>query len=636
MIPFYFKRLEKNTGTFLMFSQYVEDITREGTQSCYYHVTPSKFIALDINYTDWNNDNISLFFQNYFENGCAVSRSEIIEDWTPEHSKNLFWSAMLGENGLLTRSEESQFNKHIVNEIKYIGDINLQSYNEHNGMGYSEIYCHIPSDAKCQTHSILNNQNKLDKEDKVLKSGEIVEGYTYEDFANMDSLDKNWGIIGQDEISYTPYSKFHYSWENPDIYSSETDDSEFKINTIVVLYDVVTKTPGTNANEIIYRNIPMGIYFTGILKNDIMTNSITKYVSHEDIYNSGTSYGLRICSRFTVTPNQDNIKTVESSSSSDNEYSLLSQLLTQMSVSQKKMDEVVNNISINTQQNKDMMASFKNYRTNVPYVKQINGEKYWYVNGRPVSGLTDGIEEHEYIPYNDQEILDMLAGTSSFVINMTALDENNSDKVDASVLLPNETKRITVSWEITLKKELLDANNIQSFTINDVERKPNAGYVDELVGDIKNKSRGYFTELIGTSKEYNAIVKYDDMTTKGSTKINFVYPSFIGVAYKDEINTQEKLINKIKKFEKKINTSKSVNYTYSTISKDNGDTQHIIYAYPKSYGTLTSIKDTDYNYISDFNRDQIDITFDTGRKETYYVYIDDIPSYVENYTLKFN
>jgi hypothetical protein len=311
-----FKKLEKNTGTFLMFSQYVEDLTRESTQSCYYHVTPSKFIALDIDYNQWNpeligynkNENIALFFQNYFENGCAIARSTITNEYTPEHSKNLFWSAMLDKNnGLLNRSNKgiNQANVNIVDEIKYIGDINLQSYNEHEGMGYSEIYCHIPSEACCQYHSILGD-NVEENEDHILSSKSFIEGYTPEDFLHMDNIDDWWGDLSEKSISYTPYNSYQYSWEDSDLYSINTDDTSFNINTIIVLYDVTTKTKGSNA--IVYRNIPMGIYFTGVVENDgNMTNKITKYVSHEDIYENGTSYGLRICSRFTVTPNQDNI-----------------------------------------------------------------------------------------------------------------------------------------------------------------------------------------------------------------------------------------------------------------------------------------------------------------------------------------
>ena len=49
-----FGHLKYNTGNFLTFSQYVEDLTRESTQSVYYRVTPSKFVALDVDYSNFN------------------------------------------------------------------------------------------------------------------------------------------------------------------------------------------------------------------------------------------------------------------------------------------------------------------------------------------------------------------------------------------------------------------------------------------------------------------------------------------------------------------------------------------------------------------------------------------------------
>jgi hypothetical protein len=41
--------------------------------------------------------------------------------------------------------------------IKYIGDINIYSNQEVDGMSYNEIYCYIPNDAKSQRWKIFNN-----------------------------------------------------------------------------------------------------------------------------------------------------------------------------------------------------------------------------------------------------------------------------------------------------------------------------------------------------------------------------------------------------------------------------------------------------------------------------------------------
>ena len=89
-----FNRLRSNTGTYFMFSQYAEDLTRESVQSSYYRVTPSKFIALELDVNEYNDDTIARLLQNKFENGCAVCRKEMVDTWVPNHSTNLFWDTL--------------------------------------------------------------------------------------------------------------------------------------------------------------------------------------------------------------------------------------------------------------------------------------------------------------------------------------------------------------------------------------------------------------------------------------------------------------------------------------------------------------------------------------------------------------
>ena len=663
-----FKKLEKDTGTFLMFSQYVEDITRESTQSCYYHVTPSKFIALDIDYSAFNgkcrndnNENIAVFLQNYFENGCAIARSKISADWTPEYSKNLFWSAMFGgiDNNVNLLKERNDEEGNIVEEIKYIGDINLQSYNEHDGVGYSEIYCYIPSEARQCNYSISDKMSVEQYSTTTLQSGDFLEGYSVDDFVNWGENDKSgsWGYINN-TINYTPYRSFEYGWESEDEIKKETDDTSFNINTIIVLYDVTTKSSGVNASEIIYKNIPMGIYFTGKLDNiGNMSNHIVKYTSNPDIYNTGTSYGLRLCSRFTVTPNQDNIKTIEITSSNE-DYSTISQLLSQMSVSQAKMDEVVSDIYSNSQTNKELISLFKNYRTNVPYIKVINGKKYWYVNGRNVAGVTDGLEECGCEPYDEETIRNMLKGAYNLVIDFNATYKN-SNIVDLSLLKQNEVIDIDLSWNITYKDHTVETNAIDGFWINGIIREPNYGNIKEPELAKGSKVESVVVNSSKAYEKYVAEVVFDGMEAKSEKYVHMCYPSYIGVAYIEDIETAgsidaEKVNNLIKTinsgkdvngvysddritFKRMVQPTKSVSYTYSTKSETNGNTQHIIYMYPVVYGRLTSITDSDYEYFPiDFKLDDKKITHDNGVTVSYYICIDEIPSHVQNYTLKFS
>ena len=71
----------------------------------------------------------------------------------------------------------------------------------------------------------------------------------------------------------------------------------------------------------VYSYIPMGMYISGIFdENNELTNIIKKYVSTS--YGTGTSYGLRICTRFTTTPDSNiNMSDVHVSSENTENYS---------------------------------------------------------------------------------------------------------------------------------------------------------------------------------------------------------------------------------------------------------------------------------------------------------------------------
>jgi hypothetical protein len=46
-----------------------------------------------------------------------------------------------------------------------------------------------------------------------------------------------------------------------------------------------------------------------------------------------------------------------------------------------------------TQQYKELLSTIKNNRTNVPYVKDVNGNDWWFVNGRPVTNIDNKYED---------------------------------------------------------------------------------------------------------------------------------------------------------------------------------------------------------------------------------------------------
>lgn len=377
-----FTRLNKSTGNILMFSQYAKDLTKSNARDESYKIIPSRFIAMDIDYNSINipivgnskdlNIDLPIYFQNFYENSCAYCESHL-ESFTPNNAKSLFWNAM-NISGMIRKSSDSESNDIIYenNYIKYIGDINIQSFDEYNGMGYSEIYCHIPSEYNYQKYTVEYN----DGDDHLTNpdTNNLIEGFD---------------AYGENNEGFYPsivkYNRDYY--HNGEILISEVDDfnnipSFYNINTIVVLYDIYSKNNDGDYIEL-YKDIPMGIYFTGTFdSNNNISNTITKYMSNEDSFGMGTSYGLRICSRFTVTPNNMNINSVELILDGNDNYSAFCQVMTKMSENIDKMNEVISNTYKAQQNVQDILAVFKNNRINTPYIREVGGKSYWFVNGK--------------------------------------------------------------------------------------------------------------------------------------------------------------------------------------------------------------------------------------------------------------
>ena len=75
----------------------------------------------------------------------------------------------------------------------------------------------------------------------------------------------------------------------------------------------------------------------------------------------------------------------------DENYVNFCQLMTGMNENLSLMRDIVKSANDTTQQYKDMLSIIKNNRTNVPYVKNINGDDCWFVNGRFVSKVDEEI-----------------------------------------------------------------------------------------------------------------------------------------------------------------------------------------------------------------------------------------------------
>jgi hypothetical protein len=471
-----------------------------------------------------------------------------------------------------------------------------------DGMGYSEIYCHIPNEAIAHKYHFTTN-NFSARNDINVKMGDVICGFIDGELNGNEKLSKDY--------TYSLKKSYKFSWEDSKIKTDDLTESSFNINMIIVLYDVYVD------NTLTYSCIPMGLYITGLIENGVIQNPITKYVSNEDIYNSGTSYGLRICSRYVISPEQDNY-IVKDINIENDDSSNFSQVLSQISISQSKMDEVINK-TYNTEQNyKTLLSIFKNSRTNVPYIKMVNNEPCWFVNGKLLnSSFTD-----VYEPYTHDEMDLLLSGSlvqrpqsETLQVMFTATDENNKYIFEAN----GEKKTISLKWSIYYKGQLINPSSV-------VIKQDGI-----IIGEYANTNRKDIE--IGKTTIFEIVVKFGTLETSKTANAYFVYPTYFGEYCGSLDDLKDTDIQKLLKY---------LDYTCEqthTIKTQNTNPGYICYAYPKSFGYLSQIEDqTGFIYYKSNDKTSDDRFICVEREIdniVYNVYILTTPSYVEDYIFKF-
>lgn len=616
-----FKKLTKETGTFLTFGQYVNDLTEWQVKSNYYKVTPSQFVAIDCPQLRYDNYTLPKAFQEYFENPCACFKNEKSILWSPKYAKTLFWDMMFTKLiNLENINDQQDLGIKFSTDIKYVGDIKLQSYNESNGVGYSELYCHIPNEACAYKYSVKIDQ--LDQPTMIIRDKfQSIEGYKENELNGWEKL-----TLNDDEMyEYHISNEYEFSWEENTnkLTTTKLDDKSYNINMIVILYDVY----GVD-NQLIYRGLPLGVYITGLIdENGIILNNITKYVTNEDIYNSGTSYGLRVCSRYSVSPNLDNY-IIKDVTCENNNYGDLNRILSQISISQSKMDDVINK-TYNTEQNyKNLLAIFKNSRTNVPYIKVINGESYWFVNGKPLgpSGI-GGV----YDAYSNDEIYDLIMSNRTQSFQIVAHIQNDKGKY---IFEHGAMEDISLTWKIFYGGSEVGSDPQIYLKITDITNPNNPIEIDDssntncIIFKRQNKTRTFKIET-----------KYLENEASITLTAHFVHPIFFGEYFEiggikpgdyDWVPNTE-IISKLQKY---ITVTPQSTYEITTNKKNPG---YICYAYPKTFNKLTQIYDYEGNiyYRSTSDKNDFIKSECVINGVDYYVYINKVPSYVTKHIFKF-
>lgn len=385
-------------GTFYMFSEYAENLTKSYVQENQYRVIPSKYAILNLNYTDKTAKTVGEIFQNYYENACSCFRKQDATVLTHKELANeLLWKTLY-KYGFITIG--SADNNTFINELYYVGEIKLTPFEEIEGVGYNELWCYIDNDAHATRYHTTYpaNQNRSVQFEGV---DGYISGYDSTTYptANADLSgqigedyidDSGNGIYYMDDVQEKAIVPYIFSSSNTDgliIQSENTAEEvqkEFTFNTVIVFFDVYDANSDT-----IYQNIPLGIYFTGTPNGGSLTNEVIKVVSDETTYNQGTSYGLRINTKFVCTPQTTDINILKVSGLTGEEADRYCALLSSIADSQKLMEKVVTDQAGFQQSIKNHLALFANYRANVPYIRVIAGVRHWFVNGKDMGAMDD-------------------------------------------------------------------------------------------------------------------------------------------------------------------------------------------------------------------------------------------------------
>ena len=251
-------------------------------------------------------------------------------------------------------------------------------------------------------------------------------------------------------------------------------------------------------------------------------------------------------------------------------------------------------------ENLDFVDSLKEYL--IDYIDAEIGK----INDGIDTKIRDAVQETK--DYTDEKIanisIDIDAAFSTTSENpvqnkviTTAINKINAELFPLSISVSGggvfekrTTQTITVRWTI---KEGSDVVTPDTILVNDTP--------------VANTSTSKVFNEVTTTTSYIVKATKDGVTVNGNTMAIFVNPSYFGAVANDFTPTEEA----IKALTKTVKNNKG--YT-GTISLNN---QKVCYAYPKSFGMLSSIKDANnFEYISSYTRSEV-----TVWDETYYIYV---------------
>lgn len=215
-----------------------------------------------------------------------------------------------------------------------------------------------------------------------------------------------------------------------------------------------------------------------------------------------------------------------------------------------------------------------------------------------------------------QEMFDMiLYPYVSPIVSAQVLTPGNGGTYEIGTLVSVTKIRVnaTIKSNNLTKIDIVEGSNIIATKTDGVSK----GGTFDFVLNIAVRTNKYFTAKV-----------YDDtgaVVSKNTGTFTFVHPIYHGSLSTDKTPTQEE----IKALTKHIESKGTKTYSFTA------NNQRFIFAYPKSYGTLSAIYDqNNFNVTSTFTTYIVPIQCLDGSIVDYYVYVSD-KSTVTNFNNKF-
>lgn len=215
-----------------------------------------------------------------------------------------------------------------------------------------------------------------------------------------------------------------------------------------------------------------------------------------------------------------------------------------------------------------------------------------------------------------QEMFDMiLYPYVSPIVSAQVLTPGNGGTYEIGTLVSVTKIRVnaTIKSNNLTKIDIVEGSNIIATKTDEVSK----GGTFDFILNIAVRTNKYFTVKV-----------YDDtgaVVSKNTGTFTFVHPIYHGSLSTDKTPTQEE----IKALTKHIESKGTKTYSFTA------NNQRFVFAYPKSYGTLSAIYDqNNFNVTSTFTIYTVPIQCLDGSTVDYYVYVSD-KSTVTNFNNKF-